>query len=259
MDIDRHAHLAELTARDLLPGDTRAVYLAGSKIRGWGNTGSDLDVYIVSDAPRTSPSTALARVALAPDRIPVEVVHVDGVRWDIEYWTDSQVGQMLAKVSRERFDTDQTAADLLSSHETDFLERLGSAVPLEGEAWLDQRKEDLRKSAIRALMVSRALNLADLFIEDTVGQLESGDDESAVLSARLAFGYAVNALHSAYGEFGHSGKWRARRFHHIEQTILPFEAYWALETMRDFDPEQPALWVGQILQTCQRISSEVVL
>ncbi|MFD0884807.1 hypothetical protein ACFQ08_09630 [Streptosporangium algeriense] len=259
MRVDPSGHLAELAARGLLPEDHRAVYLAGSLVRGWGNSGSDLDVYVVSAAPRTAPSTALAPVALTPDHVPVEVVHVDGVRWDIEYWTDSQVDQMFAKVSWEEFDTNHSVADLLTSHEMDFLERLGSAVSVTGEEWLAGRRTQLESSAIRSILVSRALNLSDLFVEDAVGQLKAGDVESAVLSAKLAFGYAVNALHVSCGEFGHSAKWRARRFRQVEQTIMPFEEYWAIETMRGYDPANPAAWVEDVVLACRRISMEVVI
>ena len=38
---------------------------------------------------------------------------------------------------------------------------------------------------------------------------------------------------------------------------LPYEDYWAIETMRDFDPEDPRDWVTRIVQQCRDLSIEV--
>jgi hypothetical protein len=40
---------------------------------------------------------------------------------------------------------------------------------------------------------------------------------------------------------------------------LSFEDYWALETLRDLDPEAPGTWVETVLTVCQDIANEVKL
>lgn len=251
--------LPELRNRGLLPGDQVSVFLGGSLVRGWGNEASDLDVYVISGSPRLDPSTGVAPVALTPDFVPIEVIYVNGRRWDIEYWTVGQVEQLLAKVSWTEFDAGRTGADMLASHERDFVERLHHSLPLSGPQWLEETRGLLGGSAIRQIFVTRALNFADIFVEDAVGQLKGGDRESAVLSAKLAFNSAIYALHCAHGELGQSSKWAARRFRHIDQQVVPFEEYWAIETMRDFDADDPAAWIESVVLLCRRISLEVVI
>jgi hypothetical protein len=256
MTDDYRSCLDELRRRDLLPADHHAVFVAGSLVRGWGNVSSDFDIYVVcAEAPTGTP--AVANVGLRPDVVPVEVAYVNRQRWDIEYWTDGQVDQLLDKVSWHEFDTNQTAGDRLNRHEMDFLERLGYAVPVAGEDWLQRRRKQLDDSALRSVLVARALNFADLFVEDAVGQLKSDDVESAVLSARLAFGNAVDALLASGGQFGQSGKWRARRFRQVEQDVMSWDEYWTVETMRDYDPADPARWVESVVLMCRKISLEV--
>ncbi|WP_069742991.1 nucleotidyltransferase domain-containing protein [Streptomyces sp. EN23] len=254
--------LSELERRGLLPDEHRAVYVSGSIARGWGNETSDLDIYVITPEPWTGDGEASAPVALEPNSVPIGITHVNKVRWDIEYWSEGQVEQLVRKVSWASFDSNPKATDLMTSpmqHELNFLERLPYAVPLAGEEWLLARREEVASSALRSLATSAQLNLADAYLEDAVGQLKASDLESSVLSAKMAFGHSVDALLAYNGEVGRSWKWRARRFHEVEQDVLTFERYWALETMRDFDPESPARWVEEVVQVCRSISFEVVL
>lgn len=140
--------------------------------------------------------------------------------------------------------------------EKDFLERIGHGVPLHGADWLERTRKAVEESAFRFLMAAWMLNTADNYVEDAAGQLKSGDIESAVLSARIAFGFTVDALMCSVGETGQNPKWRARRVRESALEALPFEAYWAVETMRDL-PQGAEQWVESVLMLCKRLSLEV--
>ncbi|MBK3569769.1 MULTISPECIES: hypothetical protein [unclassified Streptomyces] len=253
--------LPELRRRGLLPEPHLAVYVSGSVVRGWGNDTSDLDIYVITERPWEG-SDIGAPVALVPNMVAVEVTHVDKVRWDIEYWLDSQVDQLMDKASWATFDGDPNATALMTSplqHELKFLERLPYAIPLTPAAWLEERRSQVKSSALRSVAASAQLNLADAYIEDAVGQLRASDLESSVLSAKMAFGHAVDALLASHGEVDRSWKWRARKFREVGQSVLGFDEYWSVETMRDYDPDNPARWVEHVVRLCRKISFEVVL
>lgn len=250
--------IKELESRGLVPAKTYAVFLVGSVARGWGNALSDYDIYLVGPEPWHSPSSTVLRLPLETQTVPVEVIHADGRRWEMKYWLDSQVDQMLAKVSWEEFDKGHASGALLTDVEELFLERLPTCVPLSGEDWIERRRGQLEQSAFRSLMVTRSLTAADGAVEDALGQLEADDLESAVLSARKAFGHSVDALLESCGQYGHhTPKWRARRFRAAEQSVLGFDAYWRLETMGDFDPEHPGRWVRQVIELCKNLAMDV--
>ena len=78
-----------------------------------------------------------------------------------------------------------------------------------------------------------------------------------MLSAKLGFGYATTALLAAHGQYGHSAKWKAKRFREVQPATLPFEDYWHMETMRSYDPDDPAAWVAEVLLTCRAIAESV--
>ncbi|MFI5911845.1 hypothetical protein [Dactylosporangium sp. NPDC051541] len=250
-------HLRRLQERRLLPEPVEAVYVAGSRVRGWGNVNSDLDFYVITADRWDGGGARLAPVALQPDTVVIDRVRVDREQWDVHYWMDSQVEQVLAKVSWTEYDTNMSAGAMLTPVEADFLERLDYAVAVAGEAWLVRRRQEMQRSALRSILVSRSIHRSHLFIEDAVGQLRSHDEQSAVLSARLAFGCAVQALLAEHGKLVQSPKWTARQFRETAQDVVSFDEYWALETMRSYDPADPGRWVEDVLAVCRRIAQAV--
>lgn len=252
--------LTELAGRSLLPGECLAAFVVGSVARGWDNVKSDYDIYLVSARQWQGEAGMELRLPLDPPSVPIAVIHVDGRRWEMKYWLDSQVDQMLAKVSWAQFEQGGVAGQFLADAEEVFLERLVPCVPLAGEEWVRRRREDLTRSAFGAAVVTRSLAWLDDSVEDAVGQLASGDPESAVISAKKAFGHAVDALLESVGEYGYyTPKWRARRFRAATPSALTFDEYWAIETMRDFDAREPGKWVGQVARVCKEISMNIVV
>ncbi|MFF9025205.1 hypothetical protein [Streptomyces eurythermus] len=192
--------------------------------------------------------------------VPYEETYVDGRRWDVEYWTTGQLEQVLEKISEEQFADDRGAWRTLSHHEVALLERLPYAAAADDGAWLARTRARLDAGAHRSVLVARCLRNADGSVEDAAGQLAAGDVDSAVIAARLAFHHAVDGLQASLGQFGSLWpKWRARRMRLVESAILPYDRYWALETMRTYDPEDPGAYVREIISLCRQISLEVEL
>jgi hypothetical protein len=248
-----------LAEQGLLPDRLHAVYLAGSLVRGWGNPLSDLDVYVIVDEPWTRSDAEVGSVSVRPGFVPIHGFVSDGRRWDVEYWSEQQVDDLLALVSWPSFESRRGRAESLTTHEVAFMQRLAFAKVISGAEWVRRRTNEFATSAVRTMIASRALYEFDLFAEDAVGMLEAGDTDSAVLAARYGFDHVVEALLASHGEFNEQAKWRARRMRAVSPPELSFEDYWALETMRDLDPDSPDDWVKTVLRVCQDIANEVKL
>jgi len=252
--------LEVLRQQSLVPDGCSAALLVGSAAKGWSNARSDYDFYIVSDDPWRGPNHGSINLPLDPPEIQTESFWSDGRRWEVTYWLASQVKQIIAKVSWQEFDRDRTAEQFLVGREEVLLERLTACVPLLGAEWLAERQKEVEASAFRSLIVTRSLGVADGDIEDALGQLESGDLHSAVLSARNALGHSIDALLEQCGQYGsRSPKWRPHRFLAANPSILSFDRYWAFETMQNFDPNEPEKWVTDVLTLCQDIAMKVEL
>ncbi|POX58222.1 hypothetical protein C3492_39260 [Streptomyces sp. Ru62] len=250
--------LGQLREQGLLPDSPLCVYAAGSLVRGWGNETSDLDLYVVTDAPFPADDAVdFHPVALVPDRIPVAVPTLGDRRGDVEYWLTGQYAQLMEKISWESYRSERDVGATVSQFERDCLVKLGHALALDGADWLAEQQSRLRASAFARTIAARSLDLADTFAEDALGQLGSGDAESALLTAKLAFGYAVDALLAQHGEIGTTAKWRSRKYRAAAPVVLPFERYWEIETMRDYDPAEPGRWIEDVIGWVRRISMEV--
>ncbi|MEU5797545.1 hypothetical protein ABZ800_29080 [Streptomyces sp. NPDC047813] len=257
MSFDFTRCLNELAGRDLLPDSHNSAFVVGSLARGWGNDLSDLDIYLVSEKPWTGASSGTIRVPLSHPDVPTEHFYTEERRWEVKYWTSAQVEEILAKVSWAEFDQGRTVGQMLTRDEEQLLERLLVCRPLNGEEWVRQQQRLIEESAFQAAVVTHCLTNADDFAEDALGQLATGDEASAVLSVRQAFGHAVDALVAAQGECGRLVKWRARRMKAAAPQALSYERYWAVETMRDFDPDDPATWVRDVMSLCKLLSMRV--
>jgi predicted nucleotidyltransferase len=234
-----------------------AVFVVGSMARGWSHDASDLDLVVVSDKPMVDERLLAINVPLIPDTIPVMGLQRAGRRWEIKFWSDSQVDQMLEKVSWETFEGDRKVGNRLTEVEQLFLERLGTCVPITGDDWVQRRREEVEDSAFRALVVLNDLALADTHAEAAMGLLTAGEAEGAVLAAREAFGHVVDALLTSEGEYGAMVKWRARRLRSAQPRLLSFDDYWSIETMRTYDPNNPAAWVEKVFRLCKDLASQI--
>jgi predicted nucleotidyltransferase len=256
--LDLSVVVPELRSRDLLPPDTAGVFASGSMVRGWGNETSDVDVHVITGSLRESSVAETGHVSLEPNVLTYERIFVEGRRWDIEYWTKSQVDQLLAKVTWEAYDSPDSPWSKLSRTELGMLERLPYAVAADDGAWLAAVHQRVRDSAHRVILVGISLRESDGLVEDAAGQLAAGDVHSAVIAARLAFNHVVDALQAHEGQFGSLWpKWRARRMTLIHSKALSFETYWKTETMTTFDPAHPGAWVEETIELCREISAEL--
>lgn len=255
--IDREVARNLLASAGLLPQEALAAFFVGSAARGWMTPSSDVDIYIVTaDLFRPEEGAALA-VPLQPDVLWTRLAYLDGRRWEIKYWTESQVGQILEKVSRANFESEEMATSLTLPEEA-FLERVLSCVPLSGEQWVAAQREAVQASAFREIIVARSLGEADKAAENALGQLAAGDPQGAVLAAHGAMRYTVDALLDSLGCHGSiSPKWRVRRVREASPAALPFDRYWAMETMQDLDRADPEPWVHSTLSWCQEMAMEI--
>lgn len=251
--------MRELRHRKVIPAEPACVFLAGSLVRGWGNATSDLDIYVISDEAWTGEYVEVSSVSLVIGTVPANSFYVGDRRWDLEYWHTAQIEQLLDEVSWAHHDSGALRDRSFNGYEVNVIERIAYGLPVAGAEWLAACQQRLKESALPTHLVTQRLHLTDTFVEDAVGQLQAQDYQSAVLSARRAFGCAVDALMASCGEFGAKMEWRARRFKTVRQDVLSFEDYWRIETMASYTERRPAAWVEEVLEACRRLAMNIEL
>lgn len=255
--VDISAWRVRLSAAGFLPPDTLAAFCVGSVARGWATPTSDVDIYVVTDEPFRSAEAIGIMVPLHPDVIWAHNAYADGQRWEIKYWTNGQIDQMLGKVSTKSFDSGEMIMSLTAVEEG-FLERILTCLVITGEPWVAACRDKIRNSAYREFVVSRSLTDADKAAENAIGQLAGNDIHGAVLSAHTAMRHTVDALLDSVECYGTvTSKWRARRMRDAAPAVLPFDQYWAMETMADLDRGNPEPWVQQVISWCKQMTIEI--
>lgn len=240
----------------MLPADMLAVFVGGSMARGWNNAWSDIDAYVVSATPWSSPSALMVEVPLDPPHIPMELLDLDGVLVDVEYWTPGQYEMVLARVDAWR-EGEPAALPKMAKEEYLLLERVGHPLVCAGQEWVARAQAGLAASTYRRQSVNLFFDYVDQRVEDALGQLAAGDVHSAVLSTQLAYGFAVDGTLAAHGEVGFNPKWRARRMAEVDPPELPFDAFWRVQVMADYDSADPAAWILATCRQCRRITTDV--
>ncbi|GAA3784305.1 nucleotidyltransferase domain-containing protein [Streptomyces phyllanthi] len=256
--VDTATWLQPLRERGLVPEGCLAAFVVGSAARGWHNERSDFDIYIVSSDEWESTGYGTIAMPLNPPRVRTEMFYTGDRKWEVTYWLKEQFEQMFAKVSWGEYNRGVVSARVLAPREELALSRLQNCLVLLGQEWIDASRRRLSESAFRSFVVARSLGAADDCVEDALGQMDAGNLESATLSARAALGFAVDALLEGQGEYGSQlPKWRPNRFRAVSSEFLSFEDYWALETMRGYDPDDPRPWINDVLTICQEIAMRV--
>ena len=251
----------EILAATPLPDDMLCVYAAGATAVGWGHARSDLDVYVVS---RSSPRVAWNRLAeLGADVEPDEAVVprlsplVEGVQAEIEYWRADQVDAVLARFFDAHWAAGIREDPPFTDADVEFAHRLRTGLPLVGADWLDSRRSSVDWRALERVLVRRRMDAADGYLDEALGLLEHGDEDTAALSAHVAFGYVVDALTIQGGVLSVKAKWRARLVAEVRPPALQWDDYWAVETFRGYDPEHGREWVETVVARCRALMLEV--
>jgi hypothetical protein len=249
--------LEQIPAGIAIPADTICVFASGSLVAGWGHAASDVDLYVVTSNPAAVTPTATLDLGLSAVPLPVVTAFgPDELPYDVEYWTTAQVDDLLTAVLRADRPEHPLAARL-TYQDIDWFFRLSIGVAIIGQEWLRQAQQRLAGSSLPLLLAGREFFEADGLVEDALGLLEVGDEQSAVLAARGALGYAVDGYLYARGSLSPAAKWRYRKLAGLPGSALPPDAYWRLETMRDLDLGDVAPWVEEVARICQSLILEV--
>jgi hypothetical protein len=253
--------LDEVRANVPLDGAVCA-YVSGATGSGWEHPASDLDLYVVSlGPPKGAWERVRAQAGLHEDAAVVPRLSVSsrGRRWDVEYWTEQQMGGVVS-----RFFDPYWAAHLredppFDDLDVEFLHRVRTAIPLLGADWLAGFVEDVDWDGIRRVLLERRLDAVDAYLEEALGLLAHGDVPGALLAAREAFVYVVDALTVNCGFLSVKRKWRARRMAELQPPELPFEEYWNYEIMAGYTAASAGRWIEGLVRRCRELVLTVPL
>jgi len=204
--------------------EAEAVCMTGSTAAGWSNTFSDVDLYVFADHELNLPIDETMETWPGADPSGIRWHNwmgvYDNARIDLKVWpTDT-----LATALRPYLDTEVefcAMGDFLQ----DFVYRLYIGIPLQNEDFFERMRKLLDQSSYRRSLARALKAEAENCLTDVAGQLDSGDDMTARLSAVLAAGFVADACLVLSGELCRRKKWMLRRLQSTPQCGIGVDEY----------------------------------
>ncbi|MFL6130864.1 MAG: hypothetical protein ACJ73E_17590 [Mycobacteriales bacterium] len=218
--------------------DAVTAYLAGSLVEGYGNTQSDLDLFVLfAGAPPAAAGGGAAAAFDGAGIYRVDLDYTDGVRVDTECWPLPAVLDVAKRLNESPAD-DWTAPVSLPEELFQLVHGIRIGMPVAAPAEFERVQAAFDWDHVCLLRYIRHMSVYTGSSEDAVGAVQAGDHGTALLTSREALGAAADALLAAAGSTNTKPKWRFTKLRGIGRADLGDQI---LAAELDPDPAPEAL------------------
>lgn len=187
------------------------VYFAGSLMEGFGNSKSDIDIYVICDEiPIIKVADNIPQSLLLTKQNLVRNVIHEGIRLDFEYWTWSEFNKAILKLNRLNFKTNEYI-ERISEDEFDLLHRLKFGEPIVNSDRFKQVYTGIEFDNLGHYRVAVENESYQGLLEDLQGAFLSKDYGSAFFLSRLFLDRTMTSFLAANGETNPNSKWLYRK------------------------------------------------
>lgn len=253
MDFNKLLENPELIHQYIAPNLlNHTIYICGSIAEGFGNSKSDIDVYVIAEELPLLDSVE-GRL-IFHEKYKIHNIQLDMSRIDIEYWTWQEVMRLQRILEDYKISGDKLK---LTEEEIDYLHRLKFAKPLYNEKLFLKLISDTRFDQFDRGLVIAHINIYSGLIEDIEGCLVDGDHYTALAACKLLLDRAIDAYLCSRGETNARPKWRLRKLIRAfsgESDV--FQKYMKYQYLTDLRPETIRKHVEEVLLFCQQVVIE---
>ncbi|MFF5026859.1 hypothetical protein ACFY2J_21975 [Streptomyces collinus] len=204
--------------------EAEAVCMTGSTAAGWGNTFSDIDLYVFSDTELVLPGDETVETWPGADPSGIRWHNwmgvYDGARVDLKVWPTSTLATAL-----ERYLETEVEFCSMGDFLQDFVYRLSIGIPLKNEKFFQEMNELLDSSSYKRALARLLKADAENSLTDVAGQLDSGDFMSARVSADIAADHVADASLVLAGQLCRRRKWLLRRLEGTPECGITVDEY----------------------------------
>ncbi|MFF9393441.1 hypothetical protein [Streptomyces griseoluteus] len=204
--------------------EAEAVCITGSTAAGWGNTFSDIDLYVFSDKELVLPVDETMETWPGADPSGIRWHNwmgvYDGARVDLKVWPTSTLATAL-----ERYLETEVEFCSMGDFLQDFVYRLSIGIPLKNEKFFQEMNELLDSSSYKRALARLLKADTENSLTDVAGQLDSGDLMSARVSADIAAEHIADASLVLAGQLCRRKKWMLRRLEGTPECGITVDEY----------------------------------
>jgi hypothetical protein len=177
-------------------------YVSGSLLDGFGNRGSDVDVFVITDEKPRSPT-------VYADEFSITVDFAASRRIDYEYWSPRRV-EALAEKQRS-IDLSGDFSPVLQFAERSFIHRIKIGAPILNPPVFERLRGGFDFARFQQYLVRDSIKQLDNALDDLCGLLEDEEWDVALFRARDVLGFAVDVWTAHRGITNPSPKWRLKK------------------------------------------------
>lgn len=246
-----------LALENLKKDDDNVIYLSGSLVEGLGNSGSDIDIFVVGSA---NPS---GEFIINKRYFSISVHYLGSRRVDFEYWPRSVVKDIAYRLNQIEVGS-EFVAEKLSQPEELFIHRLFVGLPLKHPDFHDRLKRQFDLDRFRAYLIQQSIHRIDGALEDLVGMLDDGKLDDGLLRAVDLVGLSLDTLGYSQGNTNTLPKWRgaiAKRLTspvYGKEVVVLAEQFWQLIFPDSSKHLQTAANATAYIRSCIDYSERVV-
>lgn len=192
-----------LEMESLGSGFTGAVYVSGSLVEGFGNPGSDIDVFVIGD------HGPVGELVIHKARFSITIHFLGKRRVDFESWSEAHVADLARRLSEVHLGQ-EFVAEKLDVVEELFVHRIRIGLPLANPERFAALRRRFDFDLFRGYLVQQSIHRIDGAIEDLLGMLEADDRDTAIFRARDLVSLTCDAFCHQAGNTNPLPKWRLR-------------------------------------------------
>jgi predicted nucleotidyltransferase len=198
--------------------DNSIVYLAGSLMEGFGNSTSDIDVYVICDLiPSIVPEESITQSFLQSDKNLVRNIIHEGIRLDFEYWTWEEFNNAVNILNNLDFKTDQYI-QRISDDDFDLLHRIKFGKPIVNKERFEKIYNEIIFENLGYYCIAIGNEKYQGLLEDLQGAYLSKDYGSAFFLSRLFIERMMTSYLASHGETNPNTKWLYRKALRYQET-----------------------------------------
>ncbi|MBO8164931.1 MAG: nucleotidyltransferase domain-containing protein [Brevibacillus sp.] len=241
--------------------DSSVVYLAGSIMEGFGNSTSDVDVYVICDKEYIQELVQKASdhdAILPSEKFVIHNIIQDNIRYDFEYWAMDDFLSVVKRLNNLNFSTNGYI-ERLTEDEFDLMHRFKFGKPIINQQAFQSIYQCVNLENLQYYRIMVNTEVYSGTIEDLQGAYEAGDYGSCFFMVRNLVTLMVTTYLAACGETNPASKWLYRKLLKYQERTCDdtlMKKYIEFQT-HPFDLGSIHNYIKDGMRFCQKLNDKV--
>lgn len=238
--------------------DKASILISGSRVEGFGNVSSDIDIYILVDNEEYK---KLKEKLNFTDEANTIKYYYESQRYDCEIWKYEDIKIYLQIISEvKKLDTNKFP-ERLKQDILKLLHNIKIGIPILGIENYEGFKKGITFDNLGIYEAFKSIFFEHRFIEDVTGAFSSGDYGTTIIIARELINICLRGFLAINGETNPSDKWLYRKlikYSKNNKTELFNEYSYFFYEKINLEKNNVRFFMNRTLQFCKKYNQKIL-